>query len=306
MIGVITGTNSYLIKQEIQKIKSDFIKQYGEAGIDYLYADQIDTEILGSSLINVSLFTTNKLVIIKNISKYQALNEYFLKIVPQIPDEIQVILLEENIDKRTAFYKVLKKSFSILSFDLLSEQELTKWIVQKVKDEGGSIISSDAQKLISFIGVDQMRLASEIQKLITYQSDITEATIQKLVDRQPEETVFQLLDASMSGRTGWSIGLLSDLERAHEDPYAIANMIIWQSHILSVVASANNMTDSDISKQTKINPYVIQKTKRLSRGISANNLSNIIELVADMDIKLKTTTANPWRIIENTISNFNH
>ncbi len=304
MISVLTGTNSFAVKQELQKLPADFIAKYGESGVEYIYSDQIDVEQLNLALTNVSLFATHKFVVIKNISKVQNLGEHFLKIASLIPEEVQVILLEEHIDKRTAFYKALKKDFDIINLDTLSDQELAKWIVQKVKEDGGLITSLNAQKLISFVGADQLSLASEIQKLITYQPEITEVTIQELIDKRPEETVFQLLESCISGRVKQSLELLNGLEKAHEDPYAIANMIIWQTHILSVVASAGKFSDTEISKQSKINPYVIQKTKRLTHGLSAENLKNIVDRAAEMDIKLKTTTINPWQIIQNTILNF--
>lgn len=301
MITVLTGTNHFQVKKELEALRQAFISKHGEPGVEVLDGTQLEVEQMKAVLTGASLFASDKFVVIKNISQSKDLSEQFLSIANDIPKEVRVILQEEGIDKRTSFYKTLKKEHEVIEFGEPSEQEVLKWISQKIKDEGGTISNSATQTLLRYIGTDQTQLLNEIQKLVSYNQEVSLETIEELVEKRPEDTVFQLLDATLSGRKEEALKILENLERSHEDPFAVANMLIWQTHILAVVSAAGNRPDSEISKQTKINPYVIQKTKRLTTRLSQKAINTIIESIAELDIKLKTSSVKPWRLLEQTI-----
>lgn len=304
MITVITGSNRFLIQQKLADLKASFIKTHGEAGLEIFTAEQLDAQKLQSLLTGVSLFAENRLVIIKNLSQLKELSEQFLTTAKQIPEEISVILVEDSIDKRTAFYKTLKKTYEVIECSELSEGELQKWVTKQVAQEGGKAASSTVRLLIEYVGPDQLRLANEISKLVAYNKDVTENAINELVEKRPEDTIFQLLETSLSGRRDQALAILDGLERAHEDPFAIANMLIWQTHILAVVFSAKTTVAADIAKQTKFNPFVVGKTKQIANRLSEQQFERILESVASLDVTLKTSSADPWRIIEQTILSF--
>ncbi len=290
--------------QEVAKLKKEFIQDFGEAGLEVLQADQLEPEQLTARLTGVSLFAQHKLIIIKNLSVAKDLSDQFLAIAPQVPEEIHVVLVEELIDKRTAFYKALKKHFTVTEYGELAEHELLQWIQQAVQQGGGSINVAEARLLMRHSGGNQTHLQHEIDKLVAYQPQITQETIELLVEKQPEETVFQLLDASLSGRTEQALTILESLERAHEDPFAVANMLIWQAHIVAITHAGRGKQASEIAKDTKLNSYVVQKSQGLASRLSPQKLRQIIKSVADMDIKLKSTTSSPWRLLEQTILSF--
>ena len=149
--------------------------------------------------------------------------------------------------------------------------------------------------------MDQQRLAGEIEKLINFQPEITAETIENLVERRAQSTVFQLLDYVLSGDKKKSITTLENLEKAFEDPFQIANLLIWQIQTLAVVKSAGNRSDSEISKEAKLNPYVVSKTKGLARKVDSQFLNKMINQVAELDVAIKTSAGKPWRLLEYTI-----
>lgn len=301
MIQVFTGANRTKIKQEVETLKKRFTNTYGEAGLQVATAELLDTEQLSSYLAGASLFTSHKLVIIKDISSSKELSAQFLTLSTQVPDETDILLIEEAIDKRTTFFKELKKRFHVVEYGELSEDALQNWVQHYVEQEKGTISSDNARLLVRNVGANQEQLQHEINKLVAYRTDITQEAIELLVEKKSEETVFQLLEASLSGRRDRTLAVLDGLERAHEDPFAIANMLIWQAHIVGVVAAAGTRSDSEIAKQAQLNPYVVQKTKRLVSQLSPHAIQTIIDRIAQLDIKLKSIGGNPWRLLEQTI-----
>lgn len=304
MITVLAGENIYALQAKLAEIKKEFIANYGNGGVEQYMAEQLGSQQLTGLLGGATLFAENRLVIVKNTSAYKQLAEKLIELLKTMPSEIHLLLIEDNLDKRTAFYKTLKKQAEFHEFVALDENSAVDWVLGRVNKSGGTISVSDARVLVYAVGPDQSRLNHEIAKLLDYDSSITKKTIELLVEPDPRDTVFQLLEYSLSGQFQKALEVLEGLERAHEDPFQTANMLIWQTHILAVVYSAVDLSESEVAKSAKLNPFVIRKTKNLVRSMNRNQLNRILDSVAQCDISLKTTSVDPWRAIEQTILAF--
>lgn len=301
MITVLTGTNAYALRQELAAIKTKFLKTYGDSGIEAVEGEELGIQNVPVLLQGVTLFSTNRLVIIRNVSKNKSVAEKLQDLLGSIPVEVHLVLVEDSIDKRTAFYKALKKETDFHEFLPLDEPALIKWIAEAVKQQGGKISPSATRLLIRYAGADQIHLENEIQKLVAYNHTVSEQTITELVEKNTEETVFELLENALNGNTKKALIVLEGLEAAHEDPFQAANMLIWQTHILAVVSSAGSISESEVAKAFKINPYVIKKTKRIAHQMNKAKLRNVISQVAKLDITLKSTSSDPWRVLETAV-----
>lgn len=301
MIQVFCGSNLFQIQQELRKARSVFTEQHGSAGLETYSGEQIEADQLPGLLSSVSLFASHRLIVIKYLSVNNSAAEKFVELLETVPEETTVIIVEGVLDRRTAYYKSLKKLEGFHEYSELDEASLTAWIKQVVADEGASIEWQAVRALLEAVGNDQQRLANELQKLAAYSEQITAEHIQRLVEPNPRDSVFELLEAVLGGKQRQALNVLDRLEKAHQDPYQLVNMLIWQVNILSVVASAEGVADSQIAKDAKINPYVVSKTKRLASNMERRRLYRIIDAVAKLDNQLKTANSNPWRALEATI-----
>lgn len=301
MISVISGSNQFAKQEKLSELKHEFIKVHGADGVEQYEAESIAAQELRSMLTGVTLFATQRLVVIKNLSSSKQLSEALLDCTSAIPDEVQLVLYESQLDKRTSLYKILKKEASVHEFTELDTSTLIKWAQELVKNRHGSMTVAVAEMLVSSVGNDQLRLRSEIEKLLSYDSKITTENVELLVEKTPQEAVFSLLDAALGGNTQNALELLDGMERAHDDAFQLANMLVWQTHVLAVVHAGLTQSDAEIAKAAKINPFVVKKTRGMTRNLSKSHLRRIIDTVADCDVTLKTTSVDPWRVLEHTI-----
>ena len=301
MVYTLTGTNSYQLGSFLNKLKSVFVLKYGEDGIETYSGEQLTPEIIVSAIGGVSLFSSNRMVIIRGLNEAKEVADLFFSNLKNVSDDVTIVLIEPSLDKRTVIYKDLKKNTQFTEFDSLGEADLVSWIQSTVKAEGGEINLDVARELFEYCGSDQLRLSNEIQKLVSYDPKITKETIGLLVERNPRDTIFELLELAMGGESERAVNKLMSLEGAHEDPFQIASMLIWQAHILAAVQTAGGMSDSEIAKIHKINPYVVSKTKRLSSRSNITRLRSVVNTIAKLDITLKTNSHDPWRAIEQTL-----
>ncbi len=188
MITVLHGPNKYAINQKLIELKTEFIKKYGEHGVETLDPGQLEPDQLSSMLTGVTLFSSNRFVVIRDLISYKALAEQLGIVLKSIPEEVEVVLLEKQVDKRTSLYKFLKKEVNVYEFSELDEVQLTNWIQAEVKSHSGIIDTSAARFLTQYIGLDQSRALQEINKLIAYDPIITKETIKELVEPSSQDS----------------------------------------------------------------------------------------------------------------------
>lgn len=301
MITTISGGNRFAVQHMLKQLKDDFIKQHGSAGIETYSGAELTAQMLTSLVGGATLFAAQRLIIIKNLSANKPLSEQIANLASQVSSEVSLVIVEDTLDKRTAFYKLLKKLGDFNELGELSESAIQAWIIDYTTELGGTIGSSVARTLYQYVGSDQLALSNELAKLVAFNPKITETSVQELVAKSSEQTVFQLLDAVLGNQPRVALDILQNLEYSFEDPFAIINMLIWQTQIAAVVISADNRTDGEIAKQAQLNPYVVSKTRRLVKNLNRTRLNKLVEAVSRLDVTIKSKPINPWRLLEQTI-----
>lgn len=304
MIHVLSGVNTFARTQKVQAFVTQFTTEYGAEHVERYRGEDLSVEDLPNLFQGASLFSANRLVIIRGIESNREVSQKLVEYLEKATEETEILFVEDQLDKRTSFYKELKKKTDFHEFPELSEQEVMKWVPAYVGERGGTIQPPVTKLIIDYIGTDQQRLASELEKLISYEATITRETVEMLVEPRAQSTVFELLDQALSGQQDNARATLKRLEAAFEDPFQIANLLMWQVQVLAVVKSAGARSDSEIAKEAKLNPYVVSKTKRIARNIDQKKLNTIVGHAAELDQKLKTISGQPWSLIEAAIISF--
>lgn len=303
MITALAGANYFLIEQKLRNLKADYLKNNPDVQIETLQAISLSTDDLYGLLAGATLFSAKRFVILRSLGENKELAEQFLAIADKLPDELTLILVDKNLDKRTQYYKYLNKNADLQVFEELDENALTRWIIDYTAEVGGKISQADARFLVERGVSDQTSLSHEIEKLVLYQPEVSRGTILNLVEEEPKETVFTLLDQAFGGRQSQALLTLERLERSHQDPYQIFNLLIWQVNILTIVKTTKG-GEGELAKTFGINPYVVKKSLNLSRNLEMKKLKQVVSQLAEADIKLKTVNPDPWRLLEKLILTF--
>lgn len=296
MITVLTGVNDFLIKQAADSYSAEFVRDYGEHGIEQVSGDELETSRLPELLLGASLFAPKRLVVIKELSKnkvtWDALGEWLEK----VPEDTTLVLIEPTPDKRTKTYKLLQKLGDVQNFEQLSERALAAWVQKSLKELGVDIDTSLAQHLVERVGVDQWRLCLEVQKLASCEAFITKDIINDLVEASPQATAFDLLDAAL-GNNVQKMHTIIDQISASEDPYRFFGLLVSQIYALAVVSKAGQKSADNVAKEAEIHPFVVRKTQTLARKIAEPEVKKIVQNVAYCDDQLKSSGADPWLLL---------
>ncbi len=277
-------------KAELRKLVSDFVAVHTDMAVERFDGDESDAARMRESVSSLPFLTERKLVILNEPGKQKAFAENIEAILKETAETTDLVIIEPKLDKRLSYYKTLKKSTDFREFGDMDAGMLARWAAGYVEGWGGHLSQSDAKVLIDRAGPNQQLLSSELDKLINYDPNVSEASIELLVEKTPQSTVFELLDAAFAGNAKHAMELYREQRALKVEPQAIIAMLAWQLHALALVKTAGSRGADDIARQAKLNPFVVRKTQSLGRRLSLAQVKDMISRLLELDVKLKSVT----------------
>lgn len=285
MIYFFAGDNQFAIKTTLGKLTKDFVSEHGDLALERIDAEEASIASIIDATQSLPFLSLAKFVVIQNAGDKELL-EKLAEI--EAPESITVVVLIQKLDKRASYYKKLAKLPQFKIFEQSNAQNVPAWVVDYVKEQGGTIAPSDARYLVERVGANQILLSNELDKLISYDSKITKDSINELTDPLPQSTVFQLMDAAFAGNTKEAETFYKEQRAQKVEPHAILGMIAWQLHVLALVKAAGGKSADMIAKEARLNPFVVRKTQNLARQLSMTDVKRLVKEAHELDVMLKT------------------
>lgn len=284
MITTLTGVNGFLLKTELDKLVTAFVVEHGDMALQRIDGEEAEYDAIREALESLPFLASKKLVILRAPSANKEFVEKAEKLLVDLGETTDVIIQEPKLDKRSIYYKFLKKSTDYKEFNELDEYGLAKWLSTQA-----DISQSDAKYLVERVGANQQLLSNEIAKLKAYDPKITRKTIDLLTEPNPQSTIFQLLDAAFAGDKKRMLKLYLEQRASKVEPQQIIAMLAWQLHILAIVKTAGERSDNEIAKDAKLSPYVVSKSRGITRSLTMQQLKDLVHNLEQLDLQLKTT-----------------
>lgn len=293
MIYVFTGSNTFMINERVREITAEFISEYGNLGVEQLDGEEATLDRIREALESLPFLAPKKLVILQSPGANKDFLQDCKNVLSSVNETTDLIIVEPKFDKRSSYYKVAKKLQGFKEFSELDRPALQRWVADYAKKHGATMAAGASAELIDRIGLNQLRLSNEIKKLTSYSEEITKESIDQLTVRTPKSTIFELIDATFSGDKKRAMRLYEEQRELQVDPMQIMAMLTWQFHVLATVKAAGKMTDREIASQAKLNPFVVQKTRRLVGKLSMSKITELVHKLHVLDKKFKSTRINP-------------
>lgn len=205
---------------------------------------------------------------------------------------VTVFYMRTEPDGRKKAVTLLKKKATPVSFDALTDAELSKWVAGRLKPLGKRMGAPALNSLSFMAGRDLTRLAGELDKLAAYvgeRSEITQADVREIVSASLEYNVFELLNHLLEGKLGDAQRMVNTLLMGGQTAIGILAMLARQLRQLAHMRYALDAGEPVESIQTtlKMHPYAAKQTARQCRGRSAADFQALYEqcVAADFDIK---------------------
>lgn len=297
MILLLTGPNEYRIKESVDRLVSEHVERDGRDGVMRTDGASLSQADLDQLLTGGNLFAPRQLIILRDASKQKAVWEKLGEYIESLDESTTLVIVEQSPDKRTRTYKQLEKHGQLRQHEALSERELVSWIQTTARAEGVNIEVEAARFLVGHAGADQWRLSTELGKLSSLGKTVTPELIRDIVEPEPQANAFELLDAALSSRTEVVERQLR-IMRASEEPYRFFGLLVSQVAALAVCNTAAGQPPAAIAKTFGIHPFVVKKTLTMVQSLPQGMVERVVDILADTDMRLKSSSADPWLLIE--------
>lgn len=294
MIYYLAGDNQFLIKKRYLELTEPLIKRFGSLALEKLDSEEKEPNSIIEAIKSPPFLIPQKAVIIFNVCNKDLIEQI---IATELPENVLIIVLITKLDKRAVYYKKLSKLKQFELHEQKNTPNISNWIINYVKEAGGSLNLNNANYLIERVGQNQTRLSNELDKLVLFNPEITKQTIKLLTVPKPQSTTFQLLEAAFNGQTKQVQKIYQDLRAQKIEPQLIIGLIAWQLHLLTLVKHAGNKSSQEISTESGISSFAISKTQKLASKIPYQELKNLIEDACKLDYNLKTTNLEADNLI---------
>jgi len=190
-----------------------------------------------------------------------------------------------------------------------SEHALTRWVYQRVSQEGGHIESQAVHALCTFVGDDLYKLHHEVQKLVAYtdgQRAITEDDVHTLTPQARQGNIFDLVDALGQRNGSLAASTYHDLLAMGEHPLGILGMITRQFRLMIQVKELSPQFPavSALAHALHQSPYPIRKILAQSHNYSMKQLHTIYHKLLEVDVAIKTGQTEATLALDTLIGGF--
>lgn len=158
----------------------------------------------------------------------------------------------------------------------------------------------EAKFLVSWVGVNEWAVRDAVNRLAIFGSS-DENTIREIIPQNIEANAFEVLRLAFKGDTQAVSKEIKKLKLSEGDDgaYRFFGLIISNIFNLSAVKFANpQMNISEIAKKIGANSWALNKNSSDAKDISKDKIKQIIESATEIDKKIKTTSVDPWEMIE--------
>lgn len=289
------GIDSYSVRQKIKLWQQEFIKKYGEEGVEILDKTNFNLNNFITNIEAVPFLSEKKLIIIKEFistAKKEEL-EKIAKNLEKTPDFCVIVFQETGgVDKRLGIYKKIGKLGKIEEFTEKSPQEAMQWVLNKAKKHQLTISVPTANYLVNHCGNELWTLSNELEKLRLYANgqEITSTMIDTITIPSLSASIFKLTDKIAEKNSRQALQILKTLQESGEEVTKVFFMIVRHFRILIQIHDMLQKNEPRISigKRLKQPPFVIQKSSIQSQNFDSQKLEKIYQNLLEIDHDFKT------------------
>lgn len=282
-IYLLYGEEKYDINQKIEKIKKEFSNL--EVGVNLFYVNLDNVNELESITQGVTFFGSEKLIIIKNTNL-----KFNVNLLKELEDDIKVIIVEDNVDKRLTEYKTLSKIAECIEYKHFDERQTIQFIIDILKKYNVKISYDDAEYMQNVCGNDKYNNINELQKLVIYVgsgSTVTKEIIDTVCSKTLSAKLFDVLDDIINKKKDIAIKQLDFLLKQKEPIVKIYIMLYKQFKQLYMIKVLKLKGEKNIAQELGMAPFIVKKLSIAADKYTEEELKNIIYAFDEYDQKTK-------------------
>ena len=297
------GNDEFAITRKLKEFAADFTDPTSaDMNTARLDARSTGEDDLNNAVNAMPFLAKRRLVYLENISsKYNnpSARKKFLEFIEKTPESTRLVMYE-SVEPRDAekhwLVKWAEKNSKLIqtrTFMLPRLKDMTGWIVNETKNQGGKIEPRAAEMLKDMVGVDTRQAGMEIAKLLAYANwarPVTVQDVEAVCIVTSQQSVFDFVDALANGNGKSAQHLLHRLLET-EDEFSLWGMVVRQFRLLiqarEILDGRGNQ--NDVARALGVHPFVAEKAAQQAARFSIESLEYIYHKLLTIDEGVKTS-----------------
>ncbi|MBU0505236.1 DNA polymerase III subunit delta [bacterium] len=305
VIQLLINNEEFLMLRHLHRLEKSLID---EATKDFNFAKVSAQDLCGAHLVDqfntLPMMAETRLLIVTDVSVYRkqdldVLTTYFENPVPTT----NIILITDKVDKRTGFYKKIKKCGEIFEFKTLYSNQVPAFIINEAGSMGLKLAPGCAEHLSSVVGTNLMTVVSELEKLTLYvwpEKTVTLKQLNELVSLGLVENIFTI-SSLIAGKKYYELrNLYMRMKEQGEPVLRLMALIInhFRKLILLKEAQKQGVNQNELPHLLGVNPYFMKDYLTQARLFALSDLKNIYENLMTTSYQLRTINISSNTLFE--------
>ena len=209
---------------------------------------------------------------------------------------VLIIVINKTVNSNSLIYKKISKYFKIEKFDKLSQNDFEKLVRDDLKTNSVNISKDALDLLLSRLDNDVEKYKNELNKLLTYGSELDYQDIDYLINQPIENDIFKLTNAINQNDLAASLKVYRDLLTNNKnDVLSIIGLLASQYRSMSQVKLLSQLgyNNAQIAAKLNVSAGSVYYKLRDSLNLSAKKLMNKLNQLAILDESIKSGLTEP-------------
>jgi DNA polymerase-3 subunit delta len=219
----------------------------------------------------------------------------FLKYLKK-PVETTILMIDAtniNIQANNEIYKALKNFAMIINYSESEEIEVRGWVVRTLATNNIEIKDDALVLFMEYLNNDQIRMGTELNKLIAYLGDggvVTTEIIKEMISKDPSKLIYSLVNAIVTQDNNAINNIYQELSSNTKDITGIISIVTntFKELFTTLKLLQNGYTQSDIAKFYGISTNFAYYKVKDAKTFKISDLEKQVKKLAELDYLIKS------------------
>lgn len=256
----------------------------------------------------IPFFASRRVVLLEDTGLLSLEAGDYAEWIASLPDTAAVIISEQKADKRKSFFKKASSVGYAVEFSLLTREEIGKYVLKCVKEAQKNITRDAYTKLLENLPGCLGSIQNEMSKLLDYlgEAEVIETHhIDEIITPFQDADIFALIGAIAQKKRKSAIENYYnnydrlDLQR-NESPIKLLKRLgtQFQNMLFLKEMKKDGLGEPEILKTIGISSGAFYYLKKYAVGFTRDELLRNLNLIIDMEYKIKTGDMNDQLTVE--------
>lgn len=286
-------------ERAVSRLKSRFAESGESLDVKEFTAALDEPAMVLQAAETLPFFGQMNLVVVRDFDKASSPDQkMYVKYAENPSPNTCLVLVADKIRKGSVVAKTVDKNGQVYEFKMFKQADLLDWIYQEFHQRKKKVDPSAVRYLIEQAGTDQRLLESEIEKISVYMGEkeiISREDLEPIVNRNPQNTIFELIDCLGQKKKDQALRILNRLIRNGEPPLKVLSMIVRQFRMIlkTKALEANRSLVTEFVKELRIPPFIVKKYRQQGARFSMDEIKKIFRLLHKTDLAIKKGELKP-------------